>query len=340
MNSKERMSKTVNFEKPDRIPLTIEIPMETILQKADSELIEIADYLNSIPMESSMAFLYDKIKNKEKLRRKEKTWKDEWGCLWKEEMAGEYGTVTEHPLADWNQYEDYKFPDLMPKYNGPLPDDKYHIRSGAEIYGVLWYRLQFLRGYDAINMDLAADIPKVLLLHDKIIEIRIAYLKKLFEYYPNVNAIHFGDCWGMQQSLMISPRQWREIFKPAYRQLFDVVHQAGAKVVFQSDGYTFDIIDDLIEIGVDVLRISVGMMNIAELGKKIRGKVCLWADPCRQHIIPSGTPKDVRRHIHSLIDTFATPEGGFIAGMYMGPDVPPANVKAAYDTYLKYGKVS
>jgi len=187
-------------------------------------------------------------------------------------------------------------------------------------------------------MDLAATPERACWLLDRVLEKRIAYLRRALELRPGSDAVFFGDCWGEQNGLMISPGQWRNVFKPAYKRLFDIVHDAAKKVYFQTDGCTFDIIEDLLEIGVDILRVSVGMMDIPALGRMIGGRACLFADPCRQHVLPRGTPAEVRAHIRAIIDAFSTPSGGLIGGLSIEEDVPLANVRAAMDTYLEYGQ--
>jgi len=49
-----------------------------------------------------------------------------------------------------------------------------------------------------------------------------------------VDAIAFGDDWGTQNRLMISKSLWREVFKPAYKRMFDTVHKRGAHLYFHS----------------------------------------------------------------------------------------------------------
>lgn len=338
MNSRERTSKSVSFGNPDRIPLFPSVTAQHWLSHSEQECDRLADYLNSLPLDC-----FPVVRRDEKALRRGRgatTWMDAWGCEWEEGIPGEFGTVIEHPLADWDRIEHYTFPDLMPSF-GPAPGTRsklYQVIGGAGRYGVLWYQMQFLRGYEGIMMDLGANPERACRLRDRILEKRIAYLRKALELRPGSDAVFFGDCWGEQNGLMISPGQWRDVFKPAYKQLFDVVRDAGKKVYFQTDGNTFDIIEDLLEIGVDILRISVGMMDIPALGRMVRGRACLFADPCRQHILPKGTPAEVRAHIRAIIDAFATPAGGLIGGLSIEEDFPLENVKAAMETYMEYGE--
>jgi uroporphyrinogen decarboxylase len=340
MDSRERMRRAVSFGGPDRTPLQPSVTAQYWLSHSDEECGQLVDYLNILPLDCRPFAKPDKEALRHRRGQGRRTWTDAWGCTWEEATPGEFGTVTEHPLEDWRNVDHYAFPDELPTI-GPeltpaLGPDFYRMTGGANRYGVLWYQMQFLRGYEGIMTDLGAHPERACWLRDRILEKRIAYLEELLRLRPHADAMHFGDCWGQQASLMISPAQWRELFKPAYKQLFDIVHDVGMKVCFQSDGYTFDIIEDLLDIGTDILRVSVGMMDIPALGDIIRSRACLFADPCRQHIMPKGTPEQVRKHIREIKRAVATSAGGLIGGLSIEQDVPLENVKAAMETYLEY----
>ena len=82
------------------------------------------------------------------------------------------------------------------------------------------------------------------------------------------DAIMFKDDWGSETSLLISPRQWRQMFKPLYADYSRIIHEAGKFVFFHSDGYIADIYPDLIEVGVDAINSQLFCMDIEGLGAK------------------------------------------------------------------------
>jgi len=110
--------------------------------------------------------------------------------------------------------------------------------------------------------------------------------------------------------------------------MFDTVHAAGKLVFFHSDGYTLEIIDDLIELGVDALNTQVTCMDLSELGRRFAGRVCFWGEPDRQQTLPFGTPDDVRHEVRSLVDHLACPDGGLIGLGTAMPDLPFRNLEA------------
>lgn len=55
---------------------------------------------------------------------------------------------------------------------------------------------------------------------------------------------------------IISPSLWRDFFRPRYKHQFELAHMYGLDVYFHSCGYIYDIIPDLIDIGVDLLNLG------------------------------------------------------------------------------------
>jgi uroporphyrinogen decarboxylase len=58
-----------------------------------------------------------------------------------------------------------------------------------------------------------------------------------------------------------------------------------------------------------------------------------------QHILPEGSPEEIRAEVRHLIDTFDCPEGGMClaAGNGILPGTPLENVEAFLDEALRYG---
>ena len=90
-------------------------------------------------------------------------------------------------------------------------------------------------------------------LLDKLLEFRFAQCEKYVEL--GVDIVWLGDDFGMQDRMMINPELWRKLFKPRMKLLIDGYKKLNPQVFTQyhSDGYIEPIINDLIEIGVDIL---------------------------------------------------------------------------------------
>jgi uroporphyrinogen-III decarboxylase len=145
--------------------------------------------------------------------------------------------------------------------------------------------------------------------------------------------INFCDDWGTQKQLIISPVMWRELFKPRYKRMFDLVHKNKAYVYLHSDGQIMEIVPDLIEIGVDVLNPQCSCMDLEKLARMTRKKMCIAAYIDAQYILPHGSPGEVKQYIKDLISIFQAREGGFWFKPQPDTDVPFSNIKAMFEAF-------
>lgn len=334
MTPRERMIRAIEFRQPDRLPLWPRFE-GTAWIRYGQDLLEL---LRRYPIDLGLP---------ERLPAggsTELSWTDEWGCRWQRERPGFFGTVLGHPLEDRSAMASYTFPD----YTSSRWDDHFdrlvaglnrrdpsRYRLGHLKYGVLWYRMWWLRGMGNALEDTARDDGFIEELRDRIVESQLGYLRRLL--VADVDGIGFGDDWGTQDALMIRPDRWRELFKPAYCRLFDEVHAAGKHVVFETDGYTTDILDDWADLGVDLLSVQLNVVGLSNT-TRLRGRTCLYSDPDRQHVLPSGTPHDVKEHVRQIVNAVNTPRGGLVGCLYITESVPLENVAAALDAFLEYGQ--
>jgi hypothetical protein len=75
-------------------------------------------------------------------------------------------------------------------------------------------------------------------------------------------------------------------------------------------------------------------MDLAELGRRFRGRITFWGQMDRQHMLCFGSTDDARRDVHAFHDKLAAPNGsGIIAQMHIEPTVKPENVEAVLDEF-------
>lgn len=130
------------------------------------------------------------------------------------------------------------------------------------------------------------------------------------------DAIIFGDDWGSQNSLLISPELWREIFKPRYKKQFELVKSFGMDVWFHSCGNIMSIIPDFIEIGVDVLNLNQpDIFGIDELAVKFGGKVCFNCPVDHQTVGIFGNKDEIFNYVRKLGSTLGNFNGGLIGNI-------------------------
>ena len=135
--------------------------------------------------------------------------------------------------------------------------------------------------------------------------------------------------------MLISPSMWRSFFKPVYAQMFAKVKKAGKHIWFHSDGFILPIMQDLVELGVDVLNCQSAVMGLSRLEPFV-GQLCFRTDVDRQRLLPFGQPEEVKLHVRELFEGLGTPHGGIVACGEVGDDVPLANIEAMYEAFLEF----
>ena len=264
---------------------------------------------------------------------------DEWGCRFELAEDGVVGEVKHPPLADWSALAKLKPPMEMIQRGGVdkanqacqenLAGAKKWVNCGATLRP--FERIQFLRGSENLYLDLGyetAELRKLLeMVHD-------FYLRELeLVLKSDCDGVVYMDDWGSQQALLISPAQWRSIFKPLYKQYNDMIHKAGKKVFFHSDGHIAAIYPDLIEIGVDAQNSQLFCMDMEELGRKYRGKITFWGEIDRQHVMPTNDVPTVQAAVRRVRKALDDGRGGVIAQCEWGKNVNREAVEAVYATW-------
>jgi uroporphyrinogen-III decarboxylase len=151
-----------------------------------------------------------------------------------------------------------------------------------------------------------------------------------------VDMIWTGDDFGQQKKLMMSPKMWRRIFKPRYREFYAELKHLNPDILIahHSDGYIEPIIPDFIEIGLDVLQaVQPQSMDPSKLKKTYGDKLSFWGTVDVQHTFPYGTSEDVANEVQQRMDIVGKGGGLILAPAHgIQPDVPLENLRAFYTT--------
>jgi hypothetical protein len=251
---------------------------------------------------------------------------DEWGCRFDNVHGGVIGIVREPLIHDWNDLDSFETPACT------LDVDREAInafRASTDRFvlaGTLvrpFERLCFLRTMAQALADLVLRPPGFAALLHRLHEHYLAEVDAWSQ--TDVDGIVIMDDWGAQDRLMVAPNAWRELFKPLYRDYCDIARRAGKFVFMHSDGSIIDIVDDLIEVGVQALNSQVKCMGVPELGRRFRGRLTFWGEIDRQEVLAFGSTEDVARAVCEARNHLYA-DGGVIAQCEFGPGAKPENV--------------
>ncbi len=161
---------------------------------------------------------------------------------------------------------------------------------------------------------------------------------------PYLEAVQTNDDFGGQETLQISPKLYREIFKPRQKRWIEFVKaRTNAKVFLHCDGAIQSILPDFIEVGVDILnplQTSARDMHPGEIKQKFGKNLSFWGGGVEtQTTLPFGTVNDVKREVRQRVKLLGQGGGYVFATIHnIQPDIPPEKVLAIYETVAACGK--
>jgi uroporphyrinogen decarboxylase len=143
--------------------------------------------------------------------------------------------------------------------------------------------------------------------------------------------------------MMFNPAIFRKHIKPRTAKLFDIVKSSSrAKIVFHSCGAISEIIDDLIEIGVDAINpVQVNAVDMEPRSLKARfgDRVTFWGGIDSQKTLPFGTTDEVQREVKRIIEILGKHGGYVLSAVHnIRNEVGPENVIAMFTSCRKYGR--
>jgi len=184
---------------------------------------------------------------------------------------------------------------------------------------------------------------KVAALLDRLVELHLATLDRFLPAVRDyVQIIQMGDDLGSQTGAQISPKTYRELFKPRHREIYARIKEKTDLAVFlHSCGSIEELLPDLIDIGVDIInpvQTSAARMDPAHLKREYGRDLVFWGGGCdTQVVLPTGTPGEIDAHVRERIETFGS-GGGFVWAQVHNilANVPPENVVAMWEAVKKY----
>ncbi len=339
MNSRERVEMALNFEQPDRTPVFASFVPE-IEQRLRSDI-------DTSEMDIGVALGNDMVKCCAGLEmsfygQPEPEYTDAWGIRWRyvKNDSGVYTEIAEHPLSgDRGKLDEFEIPD-------PCEDSQYDdFRAKKKLYGdekwmigssqisifeACWY----LRGLDTFMMDMALEPEYAERLMDKVMQFPLNAARKYIEL--GADMVWFGDDISMQTGMMMSIGMWRRFFKGRYAELFAECKKLNPniKIAYHSCGQCTEILDDMIEIGLDVLNPLQPMaIDPFEIKKRYGKHLALFGGLCVQRVMPFGTVEDVRNAVKKLIAELGKGGGYILApAHHIQADTSLENIRAFYET--------
>jgi uroporphyrinogen decarboxylase len=277
------------------------------------------------------------------------TFSDAWGLRYAK--SGLHVIALNHPLADVSTakgVETYPWPDgrrlfrvdgLAEKAKRMLAETDYAIVARNPFSPGFVDRACQLMGTEnfLIGLHTTPELVESILRH--IFEIYLSvFVEFLGKVGPYVQMVETADDIATQNSLLISPESYRHFIKPLEKKLYAAIHDLapGASLFRHCDGSISPLIDDLIEVGVDVLnpvQTSSEGMDADRLKRAFGGRICFHGAIEKMH----GTREEIAREVERMMEAFK-PRGGYVfAPCNHIVDAKPEEIIALFDAAERTG---
>lgn len=378
MTHRERVRAALNHQEPDRVPIDLSgaagdaitaIAYRNLLRhlglgdrpiKIENKMTQTAKVDEDVLRRFDVDFRRLDLRSPDGWEDKwlpDDSYMDEWGVVRRRPPGGYYYDLTPEgsPLREVDTsagLERYKWPDpLNPgRYRG-LREEAKRLHEETDYAVVLVLNCSFflrcaeLRGWENFFMDLAANRAFAEELMDRYLDIKLTMAKRGLEEAGDLVdvVVCTTDDLGSTDSLLISPRIWKELIYPRFKRTFTFFKEhTDAKRFFHCDGAIYPLIPDFIEAGVEALNpvqvSAAGMGDTKKLKEEFGDKLTFWGAIDTHHVLPHGTPEDVRQEVGRRIMDLG-PGGGYVVCSVhnIQPEVPPENVVAMFDAVNEFG---
>jgi len=346
MTPYERVETAIHLKQPDRVPFDFwAVPemihsLKTLLAiQTDEELLQCLGIDSRIVTPNFIGPLPERFSDN--------TFYTQWGSH-RRLFANEFSTYEEYasfPLAEvssvtevqnwerWPKTEYWDWKTIVPQIRDLNHQVRYHIRYDV---GGIFESAWALYGLEKFLVDLVErpEIPCAIM--DCYTDLMIANVHSLMKEARGwIDIVYTYDDIATQNSLLMSPKMWREHIFPRHQRLNQVIKSYGLKILYHSCGAVYPLIRSLVEdLGIDILnplQPRAARMDMQKIKDEFGQKIAFHGGIDLQQTMSHGTPDDVRSEVASRISILGK-NGGYICttAHYIQADTPLENVIALY----------
>ena len=264
-------------------------------------------------------------------------YQDPFGVIWDRTGADkDIGIIKEYILKE-PEMGSYHIPepnlDYVDELSAKIVNRNRDSFKFGKIGFSLFERAWSLRGLENFLADLASEEKFVHELFGQILEYNLKIMDRALTY--QIDGFFFGDDYGQQRGMLMSPETWRKFIKPCLAKMFEKAKSAGRIVALHSCGNISAILGDLIDIGLDIYQtVQPEIYPLKEIKEEFGAHLTFWGGISTQKTLPYVTPEEVKRITRETIKILGK-NGGYIAAPthQVPADVPVENIIALAEAF-------
>ncbi len=270
-----------------------------------------------------------------------------WGIGYKKTGIAHF-TEKLSPMLSFDsldQFEAYPYPKLE-EYDGQYIKDacdeirKNDLIINARLTQTMFEKAWQMRGMEPFLVDLIDDREMAECLIDHIFRVQVGIAKSMSQ--AGCDILSLGDDVATQRGMMISVETWREVLKPRLSMIIQESKKIKKDllVFYHSCGNVEAILDDLVEIGINIINpVQPECMDVFSVYRRYGGKLVIWGGLGTQKVLPFTSAENVRAECERMLSAFG-PQGHFILAPahVVEPEVPLDNVFAFVNAVRQYNE--
>jgi len=264
-------------------------------------------------------------------------YKDIWGNEIK--YTGDSSHILKHPLEDIQTLDSYKFPSLSEFETSHYT--KWAQETDFFVFGFVgggFDNAYSLTGFSNFFYQMMNHKQKLEELIKLMTTFNASLAKKIIS--AGAHGIVIGDDLAYNEALLCSPRLLREIYFPYLQQEVHQIKKCGVPVFFHSDGNLNEVIEDIVNCGIDGLHSlqPSAHMDLGAVKRKYGKRICLMGNIDLFDVLTKKGTGRVAKAVQEAIDV-AAEGGGYIlsSSNMLTKDVLPENARVMYRVAEEYG---
>lgn len=173
----------------------------------------------------------------------------------------------------------------------------------------------------------------------------------LYEYHERlfcaaggrIDITQVTDDFGSQTGLLISPKVFNYFFEAYYKRFIKLSKNHNIYVFHHDDGAIFDLLPELVDLGIDILnpiQWHLPGMELEKLKGSFGSRLCFHGGVDNQYVLPFGTLREVEEEVRQCVDVLAGNKTGYILAPChnIQANTPVENILRMYDAAKSIGR--
>ncbi len=226
---------------------------------------------------------------------------------WASEQKGVITTFEELEAYRFPQPQDFDYSNIE-QARALLPEGMGIIAQYGDIFTMTWEML----GFETFSLALFENPELIRALNNRLGKLVLS----MFEYFVQsdaVDAIWYSDDIAFSNGLLTTPDALRRYIFPWLKQIGELARAYDKPFIYHTDGVLWNVMDDIIDCGVNALHpIEPKAMALEEVKKRYGDKLCLIGH-VDVDLLARGTPQQVKEQVYRNVE-IAGKGGGYIIG--------------------------